>query len=90
MNVRKIKQVISIAASVGVITTFVAEQIKETRAYRNRLKKIQFDKEQDLLAVGRASGRVEERLDNGKYRTITDAMNDFDNEIEFQKIMRRF
>lgn len=86
---RQTKQILTILASAGTIGVFVVDLVKQSKRTRRKLNEIQYEKEKDLIAIGRASGKVEERLDNGKYRTITEAMNDLDQEIEFQKITRR-
>lgn len=89
MNKQTFAQTVAIVAGATVAGISVAHSIKTHRVERARREQIESDLQLDLAAIKRAGQVVSDRIHNGNSRTLPSVMDDFHNEVAFQKIIIR-
>lgn len=89
MNKTTFAQTVVFAAGVAVVGASIANSIKTHRTERARREQIEADLQLDLAAIKNAGEVVRERMANGGFRPLHEIEADFQNEMEFQKIIIR-
>ena len=90
MNKTNFAQTVAFVAGVAIVGASVTQSIKTHRTERARREKIEAELQLDLTAIKRAGAVIQEKIQtDSAFVPLHTRMEQFDNEMAFQKIVIR-